>query len=457
MYLLSLFSSSFIEEEHQIWYILDITQLYLLFILNSNLRKIIKIKNVISIMFIMGATRLARSINQTGNKWIHLKDFGDTLREQESKVALTFLACLSLMFIFLFKWQKHRQINYSSNLLSLLLSTFDLFVLTLIGFYHYIASYELYSLADRNFYAQMCSLVMLIGLVINLTIIAAKLDFSSEIVHLVDTIEDDISLSDKYSLENGMDHNLAHSLRRVIKFKLIVEKLCNYFIYLICLLQPTHNLVLLLLWQLKEHYLDKLIFSLSLVNVKFSYSAKLDDNQLDSNTRHKLTLVELFFFLTIISQACFFTQGNSNSLNTVQISSGFVGVNHYSAPLVGSLIFIATYSSNLFWFLFLLKHLANAKLKQLILNSVGSRSIALSNQSKSEIEKLTSDAFNRLVNLRLVCLLFITFVYTLSSYLQRHHLFVWSVFAPKLIYQLFNYALESLLIVLFRLALKFII
>lgn len=81
MYLLSLFSSSFIEEEHQIWYFLDITQLYLLFTLNSASRKIAKLKNVLAIILILASTRLARSINQTGNKWIHLKDFGDTLRE----------------------------------------------------------------------------------------------------------------------------------------------------------------------------------------------------------------------------------------------------------------------------------------------------------------------------------------------------------------------------------------
>jgi hypothetical protein len=33
-------------------------------------------------------------------------------------------------------------------------------------------------------------------------------------------------------------------------------------------------------------------------------------------------------------------------------------------------------------------------------------------------------------------------VYSVSSFLQRHHLFVWSVFAPRLIYQLFHLIIE---------------
>ena len=37
--------------------------------------------------------------------------------------------------------------------------------------------------------------------------------------------------------------------------------------------------------------------------------------------------------------------------------------------------------------------------------------------------------------------------YSLSAFLQRQHLFVWSVFAPKLIYQLTHFIVEFLLII----------
>lgn len=79
IYLLSLFSSSFIEEEHQIWYFLEMTQFYLLIFWTMN--KWTKLTDLFKCFGLIVASRFLRSINQTGNKWIHLKDIGDQLRE----------------------------------------------------------------------------------------------------------------------------------------------------------------------------------------------------------------------------------------------------------------------------------------------------------------------------------------------------------------------------------------
>ena len=96
MYLLSLFSSSFIEEEHQIWYFLEITQLYLILF---TAKKYIQLKDLKFIAFLLIVTRLSRMINQTGNKWIHLKDIGDMLREFESKVPQLLCSGVSLLLV----------------------------------------------------------------------------------------------------------------------------------------------------------------------------------------------------------------------------------------------------------------------------------------------------------------------------------------------------------------------
>jgi hypothetical protein len=79
VYLASLFSSSFIEEEHQIWYYLETSQFYLILFWNGS--KWTKPTDYAKLALLIAVTRVLRSINHTGNKWIHLKDIGDLLRE----------------------------------------------------------------------------------------------------------------------------------------------------------------------------------------------------------------------------------------------------------------------------------------------------------------------------------------------------------------------------------------
>lgn len=90
LYLVSLFSSSFIEEEHQIWYFFDTTQIF--FLVYNICKKLKKYFDIILMLILLITNRLLRTINQTGNKWVHLKDFGDILRENESKFFLLFFS-----------------------------------------------------------------------------------------------------------------------------------------------------------------------------------------------------------------------------------------------------------------------------------------------------------------------------------------------------------------------------
>lgn len=83
LYLISLFSSSYIEEEHQIWYYFESTQFFL--IICIALKTLRKMNDLISISSLMLFSRILRTINSTGNKWAHLKDYGDVLREYDLK------------------------------------------------------------------------------------------------------------------------------------------------------------------------------------------------------------------------------------------------------------------------------------------------------------------------------------------------------------------------------------
>ena len=136
MYILSLFSSSFIEEEHQIWYFIEITQLYLIIYNRNNL---ITTKYFYTTVFLLIITRLTRIINQTGNKWIHLKDVGDILKEFDSKVPLLICGGVSLLAIGYIETNKNNASNVFKNILLVLNLIF-------IYFYHISTNIELFSL-----------------------------------------------------------------------------------------------------------------------------------------------------------------------------------------------------------------------------------------------------------------------------------------------------------------------
>mgnify|MGYP007097013327 FL=1 len=72
-HLLSLFSTSFIEEKHETWYYLLSTYLSILTIEQKPLTNFI----------LLILSRLIRNLNQTGNKWLHLTDIADILNDNQ--------------------------------------------------------------------------------------------------------------------------------------------------------------------------------------------------------------------------------------------------------------------------------------------------------------------------------------------------------------------------------------
>ena len=126
------------------------------------------------------------------------------------------------------------------------------------------------------------------------------------------------------------------------RFDDIFDILAKYWLLFNCLIHPTHNLIVLALWQFKEYILHKYINHI--------YNA--------FNEEKSRFHYNIMFFYLIINQSCYFTQGNSNSLNTIQVASGFVGINEMNMFIVGLLLTSATYSSNIYWWLISVKHLS---------------------------------------------------------------------------------------------------
>ncbi|XP_024919017.1 GPI ethanolamine phosphate transferase 2 isoform X3 [Cynoglossus semilaevis] len=109
-------------------------------------------------------------------------------------------------------------------------------------------------------------------------------------------------------------------------------------------------------------------------------------------------------------QAFFYFQGNSNNIATIDISVGFVGLESYiEAPAV-FLTSLSTYAGPLLWACHLICHLSSEGERSPVSLSHGCYCLAL-------LRSVPAAAYIVLVTV------------------LRYHLFIWSVFSPKLLYE----------------------
>lgn len=133
-------------------------------------------------------------------------------------------------------------------------------------------------------------------------------------------------------------------------------------------------------------------------------------NSLNSEVNiSKMGEVQVFAHIWI-GNTFYFYQGNSNSLATIDVAAGYIGFQSHLPFLNGTLMLINTYSAPVLSFLLLIYLLA----KQ-------------SHRKHKEILQLSKTY----VAWRLLPLT----IYTIIISIHRHHLFIWTVFSPKLLYE----------------------
>ncbi|KAJ2614980.1 major facilitator super transporter protein [Coemansia sp. RSA 1365] len=116
--------------------------------------------------------------------------------------------------------------------------------------------------------------------------------------------------------------------------------------------------------------------------------------------------------------ASFFALGNSNSLASLDLSNAYAGVSRYSEAAVGLLLFVANWAAPLWWALATLADVAaHAHAHRVTPQALARRLAGLA--AAAHLWQATA-------------LLIISIVATL----MRAHLFVWSVFSPRYLYQI---------------------
>ncbi|KAL6953801.1 hypothetical protein U1Q18_048013 [Sarracenia purpurea var. burkii] len=126
--------------------------------------------------------------------------------------------------------------------------------------------------------------------------------------------------------------------------------------------------------------------------------------------------------LYYLGMAGHFALGNTNTLATIDVAGAFIGISSHSTLLSGILMFIITYASPLLAFLSMVMYMSMKEMHSAV------------NPQDEDIWHFlkTTVGFPCLVPLGLNSVLLVA--YTIVLLLMRNHLFVWSVFSPKYLY-----------------------
>ncbi|XP_067632875.1 GPI ethanolamine phosphate transferase 2 isoform X2 [Eurosta solidaginis] len=179
--------------------------------------------------------------------------------------------------------------------------------------------------------------------------------------------------------------------------------LLNFLLTISILLHKPHNVLLV-------------TYLVCILSMCYKICDKLE-RQASHNHKHLQKLLYTIF----IGNMFYFYQGNSNSFATIDLNPGYIGQSTYKPLIVGIFVTLNMYSAQFISFVFLIVHILNY------------------NNDLSNKKELNS---NEQIQ-------FILYFYTLSIFVPvliyfslllffRYHLFIYSVFAPKALYEYYR-------------------
>ncbi|XP_017049652.1 GPI ethanolamine phosphate transferase 2 isoform X2 [Drosophila ficusphila] len=180
----------------------------------------------------------------------------------------------------------------------------------------------------------------------------------------------------------------------------------------------------LLLAALLQKVQNILLLPVLLVALQQTY--KLCDVFGTSTRKFSVRLVHVYkIIMTIfLARMFFFYQGNSNSLSTIDLTPGYIGQTSYNPVIVGLFVTLNTYSAEIHAFLYLVVHTLRSDLRSVgIMHLQPPYSIAA--------DSLIAPLYAALIMLPAAFYLFLLVGF-------RYHLFIYSVFSPKVLYDCYT-------------------
>ncbi|CAL7933068.1 unnamed protein product [Xylocopa violacea] len=357
---ISLGGSSFVEEEHQTWYFYWVTILVLLLYKSiarffvhlqtcKSYQQHLDAQNCVKLLLLLIGHRILRKLNSTGDKYANLPDIAAFLIEQESMMGMTIVLVAGLALLI---WIDFNYGEEKYKWQSLILNAIAGVCIYLRHMHNNSVSKVLsYSKSGGLYEVQIFWLMLAI--------------------HFVNYIH-------HFILTKGC--NGTSFLKATMYF------IVRMWIMIAAMLHQPHNVILLPL---------QVIFS----NIMCEVMQDVMAHQTNA------------FLHNWIGNVFYFYQGNSNSLATIDVVAGYVGVQLYIPLINGTLLLINTYSAPVLAYLLLVYRIIK--------------------QNPHDINKTSTQVSKTYIACRFLPLA----MYTIIISIQRYHLFVWSVFSPKLLYE----------------------
>lgn len=391
--------SSLIEEEHQIWWFyLVITTFSILTYLNfSSLRYFF-------VLFI--GLRLIRSWNDSGQKFVSEYTTASFLKENHSFLwilnSITYFVstfqiyfqgslveCLSLPGLEL---RKHKQTDLGS-LFAFVLS----FVVTSISFLFKLCQ------AHNDGYETPNWIRYLLNYTCN-------------------SFGVDVATADKSQIQDvstQLSKAFFYGIMIILSIRTIIGKMRKLNAGMIT---DISNIITVILMHQSRIEVIPIYFVFTIT--KWTISSILADNRMKLHQNLDVLVVAITALIICIQNLAFFSIGNTNLLATVDLSNAYNGVKSYDVVLVGFLTFISNFAVTIYWSFASLQLIFEPTF--IFLRDFENFSIFLK-KFKWKILLLKSYLLLLFYSLAAINLVG-------SCINLRFHLFIWTVFSPKLLY-----------------------
>uniref|UniRef100_A0ACD5YXC8 Uncharacterized protein n=1 Tax=Avena sativa TaxID=4498 RepID=A0ACD5YXC8_AVESA len=419
LYVASLGSSSFVEEEQYIWHFLTST-LYLIFLIKT-VQSILKESNsriiqrteaeiihrsnssyltsfkltpgqrvcckLCTVLVVLVAGRILRAWHQGGIDWVHFPDISKILTQCDSSIVKSLQIISVLVVVVLYGVSLILLRTRRMLVVGLWLSHLSCGLLVMLHIWKSQVNTSVPMNHSTTSIAQIFYVIASIS--ITCTVLLSPWIFP---VHSKEPEPTSSSVSSpKKAIHlHGINHSVFLTGVTYIMFWCLLQLLLQ---------QPINAIPVLLI-------LLQIISSV----IQFSLEKSL--------YRQWVQIVAMQF----LGMTGHFGLGNTNSLASIDVAGAFIGISSYSTVLSGMLMFIITYGSPLLLYLGIVVYM----------------SVKDSDDMSTPQQLRWSSILGKMIALPCLLPLLINSValtsYTIVLLLMRNHLFVWSVFSPKYLY-----------------------